>query len=642
MKSLSFIEEFANRAKEIQEQEDEKNRQRVERLTRYFARVNSALTFRPITVKVEHASLGAPAWSGASDIVLNSRLINDLNNGVTVANLRGLNFHELSHILYTPRQGSEIVTWVKENDCFKSFNALEDQRIETLFTSRFPSTVDWFVVTIATYFVNDESSFKNSYPLLRGRKYLPLEIREESLRLFPHQEFVPVLCEIVDEYRTLIYPRDTERGKELIERFNNLFPKLGHDNGKGESGEGESDEQQVRDYNDLAEWEKDLLGEATPSTNSNGKGDIILNCPMGHGERPTEGIESSVNSRPQPAKQQARDSERAKQLDKNTIDETDSQSQSKSDSQSQSDSQENGGKNAGNSYEKTIAILNTTITDILDKENVRNEIENTIRIVNGQSALSTNNLKEPELAEYRSILPDNKTQIASLSFSRELERLKAKFDPSWDKYESRGKLNAGRYLRGDDLDSVFDQWNEGREDATEIECVIALDNSGSMNGHKATNAYRAMYAIKFALDRIGANCSVIVFNSRTTTLYRATDKANNSVRDCGTTGGTNAEYAVKYSTKLLAESDKPVKLFFAITDGEWSDTNLCDPEIKKMNNAGVLTAFAYIPESHESVELTYEKAHFCEVGAVIRNPLDLVGMAQTIVRNAVGRRVVSN
>ena len=364
---------------------------------------------------------------------------------------------------------------------------------------------------------------------------------------------------------------------------------------------------------------------------------------MGHGERPTEGIESSINSRPQPAKQQTRDSERAKQLDKTTIDETKSQSKSDSQSQSQSQSQSDSPSNsAGNDTTKTIAILNTVITDILDKDSVRQEIENTIRIVNGQSALSTNKLEEPELAKYRSVLPDSKTQSASLSFARELERLKAKFDPAWDKYESRGKLNASRFMRGDDLDTVFDQWSEGREDVTEIECVIALDNSGSMGGDKASNAYRAMYAIKFALDRIGANCSVIVFNSHTTTLYRAFDRANNSVRDCGTTGGTLAEYAVKYSTKLLAESQKPVKLFFAITDGEWSDTNLCDPEIKKMNNAGVLTAFAYIPDQHESVELTHEKAHFCEVGAVIRNPFDLVGMARTIVRNAIGRRVVSN
>ena len=632
------IQTFVDRAQKIQEEENERNRQRIERLTRYFARVNSALTFRPITVKVEHASLNAPAWSGASDIVLNSRLINDLNNGVSVANLRGLNFHELSHILYTSRRGSAIVNWVDENNYRQAFNALEDQRIETLFTSRFPSTVDWFVVTVATYFVNDEESFKTSYPLLRGRKYLPLEIREQSRNLFPVQELVPQICEIVDEYRTLIYPRDTERGKELIERFHNLFPNTGHGEGHGEGGNGEQD---VRDYNDLADWEKELLGESTPANNSNDKGGtVVLNCPMGHGERPTEGIESSMSSRPQPAKQQQRDSERAKQLDKTVIDENKTQSQPQSDSQSKS--QDNGGKNAGNSREKTIAILNTAITDILDKTNVRNEIENTIRIVNGLPSLSSNNLEEPELARYRSVLPDSKTQSASLSFARELERLKAKFDPAWDKFESRGKLNASRFMRGDDLDTVFDTWNEGREDVTEIECVIALDNSGSMGGDKATNAYRAMYAIKFALDRIGANCSVIVFNSYTTTLYRASDKANNSVRDCGTTGGTNAEYAVKYATKLLAESEKPVKLFFAITDGEWSDTHLCDPEIKKMNRAGVLTAFAYIPEQHEIVELTHEKAHFCEVGSVIRNPFDLVGMARTIVRNAIARRVTAN
>jgi len=640
---MSFdIKHFVDRARKFQEEEDERNRQRVERLTRYFARVNSALTFRKINVKVEHASIEAPAWSGASDITLNSRLINDLNNGVSVANLRGLNFHELSHILYTPRQGSEIVTWVKENDMFKSFNALEDQRIETLFTSRFPSTVDWFVVTIATYFVNDENAFKTSYPLLRGRKYIPLEVREESLRLFPYQDLIPELCEIVDEYRTLIYPRDTERGKELVERFHNLFANAGHGEG-GNGGEqgGENGEQNVRDYSDLADWEKELLEQATPTNTPSKGGTIVLNCPMGHGERPTEGIESSIDSRPQPAKQQSRDSERAKQLDKNTIDET--KSQSKSDSQSQSQSQSDSPSNsAGNDTNKTIAILNTAITDILDKDSVRQEIENLIRVVNGQSALSTNNLQEPELATYRSILPDSKTQSASLSFARELERLKAQFDPAWDKYESRGKLNASRFIRGDDLETVFDQWNMGREDVTEIECVIALDNSGSMGGLKATNAYRAMYAIKYALDKIGANCSVLVFNSDTETLYRATDKANNSVRDCGTTGATNAEYAVKYATKLLAESEKPVKLFFVITDGEWSDTELCDPEIKKMNNAGVLTAFAFIPEQDQEVVLTHENSHYCEVGAVINNPFDLVGMARTIVRNAIGRRVVSN
>ena len=97
--SLPELTEFAKLANDLLVEEEERNRARIERLTRYFSRVNSALTFREIKVSVESSLIEAPAWSGASDITLNSRLINDFNNGVSVANLRGLNFHELSHNL---------------------------------------------------------------------------------------------------------------------------------------------------------------------------------------------------------------------------------------------------------------------------------------------------------------------------------------------------------------------------------------------------------------------------------------------------------------------------------------------------------------------------------------------------------------
>lgn len=633
---LPALQSFVDSARDVQAQEEERNRQRVERLTRYFSRVNSALTFRNIKVEVKHAELNAPAWSGASDIVLNSRLIHDLNDGTDVANLRGLNFHELSHILYTPRQGSEIVTWVNENGYRRAFNALEDQRIETLFTSRFPSTVDWFIVTVLTYFVKDESQFATSYPLLRGRRYLPVDVRSASRSAFPYQDKVDELCEIIDEYRTLVYPLDTERGKVLVERFHNLFDSIQdpHGDGHGDGGNGES---KTVDYNDLADWEKELLKDSQPADGKQG-GITVLNCPMGHGERPTEGVESSATSRPQPIKQQKRDSERAKQLDKAVQDEAPAKSQSQSQSQSQP---QQGGSTAGN--DKPLSeVLISAIKEVMDKSDVAKEITNIIRVVNGLPSLSTNNLESPVKAHYRNEVPDTKTLQASHSFGRELERLKSKFDPAWDKYESRGKLNAQRFMRGDDLDTVFDSWNEGREDVTEIETVIILDNSGSMNGNKANQAYRAMYAIKSSLDRIGAKCSVIVFNSETTTLYEAHEKAGNSIRNCGTTGGTEPEYAVRYATKLLAESDKPVKLFFAITDGEWSNTKVCDDEIKKLSRAGVLTAFAYIPEAHEDrVVLDHEKAHFCNVASVVHNPFDLVGMARTIVKNAIASRVAN-
>ena len=154
--------------------EEEEKRLRIDRFSQFFNRVNSAFAFRKVTVKVENSTLGAPAWSSASEVTFNSKMLGDLKDAKEIAGIKGLNLHELSHILYTPRAGSELVDWVVEQDYWQAFNALEDCRIERLFTTRFPSSVKWFTSTILIHFVDNPDTFKNSYPLLRGRRYLPV------------------------------------------------------------------------------------------------------------------------------------------------------------------------------------------------------------------------------------------------------------------------------------------------------------------------------------------------------------------------------------------------------------------------------------------------------------------------------------
>ena len=611
----------------------EEKKQRLERFTQFFGRVNSAFTFRKVIVNVENSKLDAPAWSGASTVTFNSRVIGDLNDAKSIAGVKGLDLHEISHILYTSREGSEIFDFVSDNNYFMAYNALEDQRIETLFTAKYPSTIDWFTATILIHFVDNKESFTNSYPLLRGRRYLPVELRAQSRNAYPEQDQINEICSIVDQYRTLIFPADTEIGKDLIARFNDLLPKGdGSGNGSG-SGEG---------------------GSVRPA-GAGEEGDCVIriNDPFGHGKRPQEGLESSATSRPVAPKKQEKDRDRSQQLDKEDDAELADQLKSKPvidvdindidfDFDDEDSDQDSSSSNAGDSAGD---LVNTLIEDLLENilDSNETEINDILRQIGGLPSLATNNSKEPELDEFRILQPDANTFQASLSFGRELERLKASFDPAWDKYESQGRLSAHRYLRGDELDSVFDQWNEGREDATEIECVILLDNSGSMNGQKASSAYRAMYAIKKALDRVNANTTVITFNDRANTLYRATDRVGNTIRDAGCGGGTDATDAIQYATKLLAETEKPVRIFFAITDGDWSGNQDANHEtIKRMARAGVLTAFAYIPEITEPVELNTEKSHYCEIASVIRNPFDLVYMAKSIVKYAISRRLVNN
>lgn len=607
----------------------EEKKQRLERFTQFFGRVNSAFTFRKVIVNVENSKLDAPAWSGASTVTFNSRVIGDLNDAKSIAGVKGLDLHEISHILYTSREGSEIFDFVSDNNYFMAYNALEDQRIETLFTAKYPSTIDWFTATILIHFVDNKEAFTNSYPLLRGRRYLPVELRAQSRNAYPEQDQINEICSIVDQYRTLIFPADTEIGKDLIARFNDLLPK-GDGSGSGTNA-------------------------SLSPAGADEEGDVLvrINDPFGHGKRPQEGLESSATSRPVAPKKQEKDRDRSQQLDKEDDAELADQLKSKPvidvdindidfDFDDEDSDQDSSSSSAGDSAGD---LVNTLIEDLLENilDSNETEINDILRQIGGLPSLATNNSKEPELDQFSILQPDANTFQASLSFGRELERLKASFDPAWDKYESQGRLSAHRYLRGDELDSVFDQWNEGREDATEIECVILLDNSGSMNGQKASSAYTAMYAIKKALDRVNANTTVITFNDRANTLYRATDRVGNTIRDAGCGGGTDATDAIQYATKLLAETEKPVRIFFAITDGDWSGNQDANHEtIKRLARAGVLTAFAYIPERNQQVDLTTEKAHYCEIASVVRNPFDLVYMAKSIVKYAISRRLVNN
>ena len=588
--------------------------ERLQRFTQFMGRVNSAFTFRKVTVKVENSPIEAPAYSGASQVTFNSRLLGDLSTPKEIAGIKGLDLHEVCHILYTPREGSDIFEFVRDNSLFMAYNALEDQRIETLFTSKYPSTIDWFTSTILIHFVDNKKAFTTSYPLLRGRRYLPTELRAKSRNAYPHQHQIDEISEIVDAYRTLIFPADTETGKDLIRRFNDLLPK-GQGGQSGEGGEGEEG------------------GSETGSECGRVKVKVKINDPFGHGNRPHEGIESDPTSRPVAPKKQERDRDNAKKRDfEDDADLADEMNDSSTDL---------GGDAGDDAGDELETMMNDLLDEILNDNDVANEINDILRQISGLPSLATNSSTEPSKVNYGSINPDANTFQASLSFGRELERIRADFDPAWEKYESQGRLHAHRYLRGDDLDTVFDRWSEGKDDVTEIECVILLDNSGSMNGSKASNSYRAMYAIKRAFDRINANCTVITFNDQANTLYRASDKAGATIRDARTGGGTVPDTAIQYATKLLAETDKPIRIFFAITDGDWSgNSDLNHDAIRKLGRAGVLTALAYIPDHNEST--TSINKHECEIATAIKNPLDLIGMARTLTRYGISRRLINN
>ena len=650
-------------------------RKRVSSLAGVFSKTLSVLTTHKINVHVtERKDMNAPAWSSTKEVWLNLAEIKDDFSARGISSLNGLALHECSHLRYTPRNGSTLVQLIKNDEnsreLWQSFNCLEDSRIEFLMTGWLPSIKGWLTATMVDYLMSNEEAISRAFPLVYGRKYLPIELRQLASDSFIKPELMQEFADVIDDYNSLILSGNdehTDHALNLIKKFAELLkelPPMDNPNGGGE-GEGE--------------------GGCT----------VIVRVPNphGHDSRPTDGYESSTN-RPAPKAEQIRNQQQAKKdvveptLDttpkENTKEDSDSSSDDSAgdesevqkpqtpqggcpapinsddfgdefgddfgddDSDSDSDSEkpsDSPSKSAGNAEGTTGN--NNQVTDILNDilsnaiENLSKEINSIAKQLGVDSELNGGNEQTPKNANYNEVRVPDDLAILAKQFGVELERLRADFDPAWLTGERAGKLNAGRYLRGDDLDSVFDEWSEGRDDVVSIEAVILLDRSGSMSGDNADNAYKSMWAIKKALERVEARTTVVAFDYGTHLLYGADDKAGTTVRDSGASGGTNPESAILYAKRVLAESDKAIKVLFMITDGAW-DTEKGEKAVQEMKHAGVLTCQALITGGYKiREEQLNQYRHGFELMTSIASAKDILTLGKNLVKLSITRNLVN-
>jgi hypothetical protein len=508
------------------------------------------------------------------------------------------------------------------------------------------------------YLLANEEAISRAFPLVYGRKYLPVELRQLASDNFIKPELQQELADVIDEYISLTFVgnENVEVGFNLIKKFAELLselPALPQEPKGGEQGEGEEEGGCV----------------------------IRIKSPHGHEGRPTKGYESS-SVRPATKEEQERikkaikngaeiviDTTPKEDVSEGTNSDTDSDTDSQTPTQStpkdnsfdednfefdfddsdfdddvQSPSNPSQSKSAGNQTGETGT--NQQVTDLLNDilSDVVKEVSKGINDIAKQLGVDTDlvggNAKTPKNADYTEVrIPEELTLLAK-KFGLELERLQAEFDPAWLNGERSGKLNAGRYLRGDELDTVFDEWSEGRDDVVSIEAVILLDSSGSMSGRNADNAYKSMWAIKKALERVEARTTVVTFDTYTHLLYGADEKAGTTIRDAGAQYGTNPNDSLLYAKRVLAESDKAIKVLFMITDGAWN-TDEGEKAVIEMKNAGVLTCQALISGYSPSESDLNNYRHGFELMTSMQSAKDILTLGKELVRMAIGRNLVN-
>lgn len=648
----------------------DRNRERAVRMAQVVEQFATRLTLRPIRARVADSGV-APAWSTSNTISFNGQNIGDLLDPRVVTATRGLALHEVSHILFTPRTGSDIMQAVLTKKLGRAFNALEDQRIETLMVGRFGSSVvDWFTFMVAEHLLTSPEAMAYSFPLMRGRKYLPVELRRAVRDLYVNQQDVQELSDIIDEYRLLTFPADTDRALELIARFDQLVKNAGNpaDPEFGENGwdkvndphaqrqpsehesttkskplsqreqERAKQNAQAREEQDEADSESATNNQPQPDTDEDefnfGDGDSDW-------EDEAEESDSTSDSGSSDSDSDVDWDEYDEGADEDWSDVDGADAHGGQDSDSESDSSK--GADTDSSSETAGTDGDTSLTDLLEStmdsvlDRLADQIADDIAKFNGDVQLEGERVGAPARSQSVTESVSTVAMRASKSFGIELERLRAEFDPAWERRTSSGRINAQRYMTGADLDEVFDRWSEGRDDAVDIEAVILLDVSGSMST-EAKNAYESMWALKRALDKVGAGCTVVTFASDTRLLYSNDEQASNTMKYAGVGGGTSPLGALKYSTKVLADSSRAVKMLFTITDGEWSSAEECDKLVKRMRDGGVLTALAYIGGAWDG-QTASDKHHGSEIFSHVRSSADLFVLGRQLVKVATQRNL---
>lgn len=510
-----------------------------------------------------------PSWTDGSNIYLNQDMVRDVikNNDAVTATLRlkGLNYHEVCHMLYTPRADSAVHRTVTEraktDDLWLyAYNTLEDQRIETWFTSMYGASRRYFEALVMEWILTNGTS--EAAITLYGRKYLTPKIRVRVGQAFVARYGTALYEEfktIIDSYLTVTLPGEDNKALSLIGRFHTLLkevqnkggalpPLLVADNGGGgkNGGQGHSHDTQRTDQPNGggvsqagAKQARSKAMEAIEDAldaDADFEADEAANGGSGGPKDPGQIGGDTKSQPPTPGGAAGADSDGGKQRIMDLLEDA---------AQAQQ--------------------------DIAQDQDVQKDVNRTVQAVNAV----VNNSEALDIAKAADPLNTQPApQPAMLAMRRThdvLARIRMAAEPETLFRQVHGRIDARRLTNSQPGDiEVFRTYNSGREDEVGVEAVMLVDISGSMT-HLMADASMALWSIKKAMDKLDIPTTVILFDTPGTTklAYKAREKAPSNVKVYGSGGGTEPSEALAAGAKVFYKSNAANKVLITLTDGQW-------------------------------------------------------------------------
>lgn len=672
---------------------------RLRSLANVFTKTNRILTGdRAITVRIldkNYSELtgvtmadNMPGMSKYPDIFLNSSAFTEIGKTSTLIGLLGLNYHELSHLMFTERG---YKAWLSNyvinslGDVGYAFNVLEDQRIESFFTALYEPAGKFFTETFVKFIMDDPNSWDRIFLYSVGRGYLPLEIREEFESRFIRPDLIDEIKKIVKDFKAIKQFPKQQNGAavKLCIRFSEIIseiqpPKRDCDSADQQQG---SANQQANDEAQKKDRKRQLKEDRTGEDQSNFWDDEDEeDGEEGEEEGSDSESDSEGDSESESDSEGGSDDEESGDSGDPSDDgdadgdgEGDSESEDAGDGDgegSPSDSGEDGepGEESSEEFDEneeevdsssggpaghsssTSAFNDQELSDYLDEiqdaisddESVQDEVgriktalnDNTdINIIDFGNARSIKNTPSP-------------SSISTLrSITKDFRRLWAEVEPGWKYGSDIGKFNVGRAMRDpENFDEMFDEWDEGREQEVGLEAFIALDTSSSMNGSPILLASEAMWVIKRALDEVGAMTTVVGFDEGTTGLYDRNHRAAKHEWPLWTElrGDTAPAHSMKLANGVFSRTTLPNKLFVILTDGGWTSYDYIlneTPYVELLDHMDATKMYVGVSNGWGQGDYNSKEREHFDFTAEVTNPLDIVPLVKKTITHMIQNRI---
>lgn len=596
-----------------------------------FTKVNRILAgVNDINVLIteDNAGVNAPAWTDGEHVYLNKAYVNKSFSSLfsnakidfsQVAEVKGLNYHELAHIFYTPRMQDKITKTVRakadmDSDYWYAYNVLEDMRAESSIIHVYSKMIDYFTYTVIKYILNSEDdNTDTAYFLLSGRYFLPIEMRNMTRSLFAQKygtKFTQNMDSIVKQYVTEVTYTSARysEGFDLIERFvlevikpmrsksGQALPKCiggsshqqhhnagakrgGHWGSAKEVGNMWKGKTQVADQKEVKPFIKDLIDEVETLEQKAGK----LGAKAGKGS--TDNLTSSeVNVE----------------------------------------------------LEKILDIVEKSPQFKSDVKITQKDISHKVETAIEDSYIKGLDMK-PDL-----YTPSSSTLATKVRLRRYFRQLRIDLEQDWLTEKRSGKVDLGRYMSTKHLGKtdIFKRWKPNDEDKASAECVILVDMSGSMSG-VMDSVSQITWLLKSELDNINVRTSVLGFANNCYKLYTPNQKADRGQYSAWYSGGgTQPIYTLKQANKILEQSDRHNKVVIALTDGAWTNYDEEIEEVKKLSkncdSSNVLFFGSYFRMEDDSKNEKISFSHFDNL-IKINKIEDTVQVAKQLVTDIVNK-----